>query len=376
MRKSKLVRLNALALASMLGSGALVTAGSAQAFDIDLYGIIDIGLERYSGDGTGLIFPGMNSVAGNTDDKDFTLSNGLQSRIGLRGGEQLTNQVELTYTLEYAVDVLVEDSGMTDSSIGTRLGWVALGGDWGQVKVGTQWMALYEFGAWNTNRNDVHGYGAYYYTTGLLRDSLAFGFRQSSAISYQYGSAWGHSDPFAFNITLGIGEGERDELDPADPDDAGSASNESGVSSVQIAAQYSFNDMLSVNAVYVREIVDVPSGFDDSEARLYNLGARWTINPQVELGFNYANADDDAGDERDAFTLAGFFNFGQGWDASLGIGRGSADLDDVQDLDLNIYGFVRHAFTDRTNARFEFEYAELEDGDDDTLGMIALQHHF
>jgi hypothetical protein len=97
MQKPKLVRPNALALASILGSGTLVAAGAAQAFDTELYGIVDVGLERYSGDGTGLIFPGMNSVAGNSDDKDFTLSNGLQSRIGLRGGERLNEHVELTY---------------------------------------------------------------------------------------------------------------------------------------------------------------------------------------------------------------------------------------------------------------------------------------
>ncbi len=361
MQKPKLVRLNALALASMVGGGALVAAGTAQAFETELYGMVDVGLESYSGDGTALIFPGMNSVAGNTDDRDFTLSNGLQSRIGLRGGERLNDQVELTFNLEYAVDVLVEDSGFSESSIGTRLGWIALGGDWGTVKTGTQWMALYEFGAWNTYRNDVHGYGAYYYTTGLLRDSLAFGFRQSSAISYQYGSAWDHSDPFAFNLTFGIGEGD---------------DNESGISSVQAAAQYSFNDQFSVNAVFVQEVVDVPDGVPDNEATLWNVGARWTITPDIELGVNYSNVDDDAGDEREAYTLAGFFNFGQGWDASLGIGAGSADLDEVADLDLNVYGFVRHSFTDRTSARFEFEYVELDNDADDTLGMFALQHSF
>jgi hypothetical protein len=80
--------------------------------------------------------------------------------------------------------------------------------------------------------------------------------------------------------------------------------------------------MFSVNAVYVQEIVDVPADVDDSEATLYNIGARWTINPHVELGFNYTNVDDDAGDEREAYALAGFFDFGQGWDVSLGVAHG------------------------------------------------------
>lgn len=358
--------LKATAIGSVSALALAAMSTTAHADGPEIYGAVDIGLESYSADDEvlGFIFSGFNSVDNNPDQKDFTLSNGFQSRLGVRGGEDLSPDLRVSYTMEFAVDVLVEPGGATESAIGNRLGWVALGGDWGLAKVGSQWMPLYEFGGWNTHRTDVHGYGTYFYTTGVLRDSLAFGFRQSSAISYQYGSAWGHSDPFAFNITAGIGEGEE---------------NESGISSIQVAGQYSFNDAISINAVAVQEIVEVEPGVDDDEATLFNVGARWNVIPQFELAANYTLVTDydDADSERDSIALAGYYDFGQGWDSHLGVSRATAD--DVADIDFNVYGFVRYAFTDRTSTRLELEHIAYDaDANDatETIGLLAVQHSF
>ena len=361
--------LKATAVGSVSALALAAMASTAQADGPELYGLVDVGLEGYSADdgALGNIFPGMNSTAGNSDDKDFTLTNGMSSRLGVRGGEDITDNLRASYNIELGVDILDEDGGGFSDSVGTRLGWAALEGDWGMAKIGTQWMALYEFGGWNTHRTDVHGYGSYYYTTGVLRDSLGFGFRQSSAVSYQYGSAWGHSDPFAFNLTVGVGEGD---------------DNDSGVSSIQAAGQYSFNNAISVNAVVLQEIVDAANDANDDEATLYNVGARWSVTSALELAANYTLVTDyndgmDADSERQAFALAGYYDFGAGWNAHLGFGRGSAD--ETADMDANVYGYVRHSFTDRTNARLEFEHIEYDSDADDaseSLGMIALQHNF
>ena len=367
--------LKATAVGSVSALALAAMATSAHADErVELYGLIDIGLESYSADsdapgfdddglgGGRFMFPGFNSTAGNTDDRDFTLSNGMTSRIGVRGGEDLTDNLRASYNIELQMDVLNEG----ENAQNTRLGWAALSGDWGMTKIGTQWMALYEFGGWNTHRTDVHGYGTYYYTTEVLRDSAAYGFRQSSAISYQYGSAWGHSDPFAFNITAGIGEGD---------------DNENGVSSLQAAAQYTFAGNISVNAVVFQEFVDGPE--DDDEATLYNLGARWNVTPDLELAANYTLVDDgsDEDSDRDSIALAAMYNFGQGWDGHLGVSTASSDNDALADIDANVYGFVRHSFTDRTNARLEFEHIDYDDSDvadssSETIGMVALQHNF
>lgn len=362
--------IKATAAASMSALALAALSTTAQADGPEIYGMVDIGLESYSADANRNIFSGFNSVSGNPDDKDFALVNGVTSRLGVRGQEDISDNLYASYNIELQMDVLAEGGRTRDVDGGdgtvtgpndnnTRLGWVGLGGDWGEARVGTDWMALYEFGGWNTHRTDLHGYGSYYHTTGVLRDSAAFGFRQSSTISYQYGSAWGHSDPFAFNITAGIGEGD---------------DNESGISSIQAAGQYTFNDSISVNAVIYQEIYDGPS--DLEEATLYNVGARWNATPDLELAANYTMVTDfdDDGSDRDAIAVAAMYDFGQGWDGHLGLSTGSAD--DVADIDLNAYGFVRYSFTDRTNTRFEFEHIDYDDDVDETVGMIAVQHNF
>ncbi|MGM0434789.1 MAG: porin [Pseudomonadota bacterium] len=414
-------------------SGGLAAAPMGAMAAPEVYGLIDIGVEHYTdSDGVGdQLFEGLESPDGNSDNRDFTLSNGMQSRIGVRGSEDLgVAGLTASYNMEFSVDVLSEGGGATDSALGTRLGWAALGGDWGKVKVGSQWQALYEFGGWNTHRTDVHGYGSYYYTTGNLSNSQAFGFRQDSAISYEFGSAWGHSDPFAAQVTLGIGEGQDsiggeyfDAADPGDPDDLStlgdnseSIENGEGISSLQAAVQYSFDDVLSVNAVFATEFNDydrsvyeeavvsetdfrdysytLEDARDDAaaanaEPKLYNVGARWNLTEDFELAANYTQVDLDNGssdDTVDSIALASFMDFGNGLTGHLGVAQASDDRDTVADMDLNVYGYVKQALSDRTNIRLELETADYDDSVDSdndpvsggtaTVALVALQHNF
>lgn len=393
-------------------SGGLAAAPMGAMAAPEVYGLIDIGVEHYT-DSEGVggeIFQGLESVGGNSDDRDVTLSNGMQSRIGVRGSEELgVADLTASYNMEFAVDVLNESGGGTDSALGTRLGWAALGGDWGKVKVGSQWQALYEFGGWNTHRTDVHGYGSYYYTTGNLSNSLAYGFRQDSAISYEYGSAWGHSDPFAAQITLGVGEGEQtvggDYVDGNNVvDGSESVQNQEGITSLQAAFQYSFDERVSINAVFATEFNDydesVVSGLNSSldissarstlaganqEPKLYNVGARWSVTDALELSANYTQVDldNDADDKVDSFAVASMMDFGNGLTGHLGVAQASDDRDSVADMDLNVYGYVKQALSDRTNIRLELETADYDDADDGstesgtaTVAMVALQHNF
>jgi len=62
----------------------------------------------------------------------------MQSRLGVRGSEEINSDLTASYNLEFAVDLLNEKGGGFADSLGTRLGWAALGGDWGTVKVGSQ----------------------------------------------------------------------------------------------------------------------------------------------------------------------------------------------------------------------------------------------
>ena len=384
---------NVLALAV---SGGLIAAPMAAMAAPEVYGLIDLGVESYTdSDNAGTdIFQGLNSVAGNSDDRDFSLTNGMQSRLGVRGSEEINSDLTASYNLEFAVDLLNEKGGGFADSLGTRLGWAALGGDWGTVKVGSQWQALFEFGAWNTHRTDVHGYGSYYYTSGQLSNSLAYGFRQDSAISYQYGSAWGHSDDFAFNVTLGVGEGSTEVgevTDTVSTPSSGPAEvvvqegtaqqNREGISSIQVAGQYSFDKRISVNAVYVKEFNDYAAGGAlNNEPSLMNLGGRWSVTDALELGINYTEVDLDNGndDKRDSMAIASFMDFGNGLSGHLGFANGSDDRTGVQEIDLNSYGFIKQALSDRTSVRLELENIQYDDANDSsaTVALVGLQHSF
>ncbi|MDX1587741.1 MAG: porin [Oleiphilaceae bacterium] len=362
-------------------SGGLIAAPMAASASPEVYGLIDIGLEHYtdSENAAGLeIFQGFNSIDGNSDQKEFALQNGMSSRLGVRGEEKLdVGGLTASYNFELAIDVLGETGGGFADSVGTRLGWAAIGGDWGTVKVGTQWMPLFEYGGWNTMRTDTHGYGTYFYVTELLSNTLRFGFRQGSAISYSYGSAWGHSDSFAFNVTAGIGEGE-----------VNGTQNEKGLSSIQVAGQYSFDKRISVNAVYLREFNEYEGGgVENFEPELVNVGGRVSVTDALEFGVNYMVLDTNNvdGDKRDAFTIGSFMDFGSGLTGHLGVGNGSDDRDeDVttagRDIETNVFGFVKQALSDRTNVRLELEHVRYEgaavnDGKA-TVAMVALQHAF
>ena len=407
-------------------SGGLAAAPMGAMAAPEVYGLIDIGVEHYT-DSNGVggdIFQGFNSAGGNSDARDFTLSNGMQSRLGVRGSEELgVAGLTASYTMEFTADLLEEDGGGTGEAFGTRLGWAALGGDWGKVKVGSQWQALYEFGGWNTHRTDVHGYGTYFYTTGNLSNSQAFGFRQDSAISYEYGSAWGHSDPIAAQITLGIGEGQNsigtDYYDGTGAngviaDNSATVDNQEGISSLQAAIQYSFAESVSVNAVFATEFNDYDQGVYEgavvdnagidyeytladaqsaaqaanAEPKLYNVGARWSVTDALELAANYTNVDlDNAADDKvDSIAVASFMDFGNGLSGHLGVAQASDDRDTVADLDLNVYGYIKQALSDRTDIRLELETADYDDSVDSdgdavsggtaTVALVALQHNF
>ncbi|MFV8833919.1 porin [Aquisalimonas sp. APHAB1-3] len=391
--------MKATAAASMSALALAALSTTAQADDgPELYGIIDIGLESYNSDlddGAPDVFQGNLSPTGNSDDKDFALVNLLTSRLGVRGSEEINENLTASYNYELQADVLNLGSNATS----TRLGWAALEGDWGQVKIGTQWSPLFNYAAWNTNRMDTHGFGSYYYTTSLLGDAQ-FGFQQSSTVSYNWGSPYDYTQPFAFSVAVGVGQGESGEFDTGDTEfvinpETGAIEeepvtatedNNSGISSVQLAGQYAFDERLMFNAVYYQDIRDYNNA-EEFEVSLFNIGARWVVTPALEVGVNYTLVDRDTDDDenREAFAIAGFYDFGQGWEASLGVATGSDDLDEDtnvegRDIDLNLYGDVRYSFSDRTNVRFEYEYIDYDgdavDDNDDFVALIGIQHHF
>lgn len=106
-------------------------AGSAQAQNVTLYGIVDTGVER------------LDNVGASGDDvyRMPTIAGSAASRWGLRGSEDLGGGLKAVFTLESGFGA---DSGVMQQ--GNRLfgrqAFVGLSGDWGTISFGRQYSML------------------------------------------------------------------------------------------------------------------------------------------------------------------------------------------------------------------------------------------
>ncbi|WP_411369197.1 porin [Pseudidiomarina salilacus] len=106
-------------LLSMLTTGAVLTGAQAYAQDeitFDFYGRADVSLQS-SDDGDG---------------SDTELKSN-SSRIGVKGGTKLTDDLEVVYQLEWAVDLTDFDA---DDNLNARDQWIGLRGSFGEIRVG------------------------------------------------------------------------------------------------------------------------------------------------------------------------------------------------------------------------------------------------
>lgn len=119
-----------------LAVAGLSTAAFAQS-NVTVYGRANLGFDSYSATG---------SAAGAAQDykgRTRVFDNG--SRIGFRGEENLGNGLKASFVIESGVNI---DSGTNTGqggqastsvgTLGTRSSWLALGGNWGEVRLGRQ----------------------------------------------------------------------------------------------------------------------------------------------------------------------------------------------------------------------------------------------
>jgi len=414
-----------VALAVSGGIAGLPMAASAAP---EVYGMVDIGIESYNADtgaqfGEFNIFAGFNGASStgpgtggrftNSDDRDASLNNGMQSRLGVRGSEDLGNGLTAEYNVELAIDVLGEAGGTANTgSVGTRLGWVGLAGDWGSFRVGTQWQPLFAYTAWNVHRADTHAYGTYFSATGAFAasgHSMAYGFREAGTLQYQYGSGGYGTDPFTFTISLGTDQNSSPEVPTGETegfvDDTGTAmtravtaseDNENFITSVQIFAAGTFADgLVTINGGYAGLLNEFDTA-EENEPELLTIGGRVRPMEGLLIGFNWIQSDSDGAirpfgtvtgndpdddTETDTFNIMGQYDFGGGLVGHIGFGTQSAD-DGITEIDSAIYGDLRQNLSDRTNVRLEFEHLSYDENDgggfddEESVVMVALQHWF
>lgn len=134
-------RLTLTALAAL----AAAAAGSAHAQSVNLYGLIDVGVERVSN---------VNGVGSITRMPSNTST--LPSRVGMRGTEDLGGGLQAQFNLEMGFAPDTGASGQGGRLFG-RQATVGLAGPWGSVNLGRQYSTLY----WSIQDSDVIGPALY-----------------------------------------------------------------------------------------------------------------------------------------------------------------------------------------------------------------------
>ena len=149
-----------------LASLAAAAAGSAHAQSVNLYGIIDVGVEHVSNVGT---TGSITRMPSNTST--------LPSRLGMRGTEDLGGGLQALFTLEMGFAPDTGASGQGGRLFG-RQATVGLAGPWGSVNLGRQYSTLY----WSIQDSDVIGPAVY--AIGSL-DSYIPNSRADNSIAYR-----------------------------------------------------------------------------------------------------------------------------------------------------------------------------------------------
>lgn len=379
----------ALAIAGIAGSQAASAAPSA-----DVYGFVDIGLEHYNESGLSNgtdVFPGGDAPNGNSDAQEFALTNNVQSRIGIKGEEEIEDGWKGTYRMEFRADVL--DNTGDSYGLRTRLGWLGLEKGDHHFKVGTQWSPFMQYSAWNTARGESQGLAAYFYVTDELKGSMAYGFRNNSVISYTYGDGgWGTASPYTGTIALHVGDDDRNVGVQED------LTNDAGITGVSVAGAATFGS-LTLNAVYVKNLVsasdEAAANLDAakltadaaqiaaakdliSEPAIYGVGAKMQATKDLEFGFAYRGADRDTKENNYTYTtsVSTQYQFDEKTNIHLGVGVGEDEDSSARQLKSNFYGQVWYQVTDSRSVRFEFDHADYGDDGEVLATLVSMRQAF
>jgi len=384
---------------------ASLSTGAIAAPSVNFYGFVDIGLETYSASGNAgnqHVFAGggsddpANAANGNSDDREFALTNGVQSRLGVKGEEDLGDGWIGSYRVEARINVL-DDGGQFAR---TRLGYFGLANGEHSIKVGAQWSPFFEYSAWNTHRGEVQGVGSYFYITEVLAgQSVGYGYRNDSTINYTYGGGGFSNSPFTATVALHIAEDGRDITVGAKPvtsngnpvvvdgeplTQGGSKEllNDSGITAVTIGGAATFGN-LTLNAVGIQSIVkesDAAKAANEDVAAplIYSLGGKFQATKQLELGLAYRVADRDEGEDdgKTSTTVAAAYQVNDKLTVNLGYGVGEDDNKDNLQLDGNIFGSAYYQLSGNRLAGFEFEEADYGDDGKAQAFMVSLRQSF
>lgn len=369
-------------LSIAIATAALSTTAVA-APSVNFYGFVDIGLETYSSslksNQEPHVFANGGSDSGdrknrNTDNREFALSNAVQSRLGVKGEEELSDGWVGSYRVEARINIL-DDGGQFAR---TRLGWFGLSKGDHNIKVGAQWSPFFEYSAWNTHRSEVQGVGSYFYITEVMPGSTSHGYRNDSTINYTYGGGGFSNSPFTATVALHIAEDGRE----VTVDGKNQLVNDSGITAVTVGGAATFGN-LTLNAAGIQSIVKesdaAKTAKEDVAAPLiYSLGGKLQATEQLELGLAYRVADRDTGkdDGKTSTTVAAAFKASDKLTINLGYAVGEDDNKAALQLDGNVFGSAYYKLEGERLAGLEFEEADYGNDGKIQAFMVSLRQSF
>ena len=358
-------------ISSTRAAGARFTAGGTLAVSTD--GSALSGLTPVA-DSSGNVFGPAAMFHTNTGDDgegNTGMSDIAESRFGFGGSEDLGNGLEAMYGFEFGLSTSAFPGGGSVNqsvNIRNRLSYLGISGDFGSITIGQQWGTLYEFMGWNIGRSVGHGYGAWYYHTGIFNQN-AYGLRVSNSVQYTYGGGGYSDDPFTFRV-----EGVFDDTTYTS---TGGDTDSKFLDSLSLAAAGTFD--VGAGAITINGLYQSEQGTDGADNTLdtLGLGGRYAMGPLV-VGLTYLQTDIDSGgvdQEPTSVHLMGQYDFGNGFTGRLA--AGTVDGDDViDDLDTNIAVSLEQALSSRTFVDVEYETIDYDNIGDESVFYAGLRHTF
>lgn len=341
-------------------SAAIIAAMAAPVVavaDTTLYGQIDLSMDSVDMDNPGA---GVNG-----DDINMNSNN---SRIGVKGSEDLGNGLKAIFQLEYQVDPSGTDSSATAFTTG-RDQWIGLAGDFGKLRFGTMSTMYKSTGSlvdplWDTAlqsrsvglASDLHnGAGANgegratktvaYDTPDFngLSAGLTYSFDDECTVgtlsagcpdddSYSVGAKYENGPAVAFVDYVTSDQGGAD--------DAWKVGGSYSFGDVALYGQYEADGGLIANGV-----PGDPTAAENEGADVWQLGGSFTMgNAMLYAGYGQGDDDDAAGNtEYDAWTIAGKYNFSKRTMTYVGFNQQSFDAPGAGEVDQFSLG-LRHKF--------------------------------
>jgi predicted porin len=301
---------------SLIALAVLGLSGAAMAqSSVTLYGVADAGVGKiaagYSGDPSNAKYGRASTINGNRSDLNnktqfisSSLMNNADSRVGVRGVEDLGGGLKVSFNFETGLDL--DDGSQTNGSFWARQANVAIGGNWGTVKLGRQFTPSYLTAGMYDLTNQAN-----YSVLGNTYKAAGIGNRANSAFAY--------ITPTFYGVTAAVGYVSKN--DSLTSGVCGGTAPTGVCANVwDVAVLYS-NGPISAG-LSVNKAGKVNGGALSSSKTNYQIGGKYTF-ANFAVAASYTQATDVAGAvggndptvnpmnaRRRGFGLGGSANFG------------------------------------------------------------------